>query len=69
LPNELINKILEETDSPKDLLALAMSSKAWCNLIIPNHLEARVVRAESRKRVIWNFFAHHPRLASHIRIV
>ncbi|KIJ43389.1 hypothetical protein M422DRAFT_67876 [Sphaerobolus stellatus SS14] len=69
LPNELLDKISEVMDSPKDLLALAMTSKMWCNLIIPNHLETRVVRAEGRRRVVWKFFAENPRLAAHIHTV
>ncbi|KIJ45976.1 hypothetical protein M422DRAFT_250398 [Sphaerobolus stellatus SS14] len=43
LPNELPNNIAAEINRPKDLLALAMTSKAWYYCIIPDHLETRIL--------------------------
>ncbi|KIJ52714.1 hypothetical protein M422DRAFT_775956, partial [Sphaerobolus stellatus SS14] len=55
LPNELLNNIAAEIDCPKDLLALATTSKAWC--------ETRTLCG--RRRLVWIFFAEHPGLAYH----
>ncbi|KIJ55859.1 hypothetical protein M422DRAFT_240485 [Sphaerobolus stellatus SS14] len=66
LPEELWDKIAEGLESCKDLLALALTSKYWCKVIIPNHLETRLVRADARRRVVWDFFVKNSLAASRV---
>ncbi|KIJ30947.1 hypothetical protein M422DRAFT_104974, partial [Sphaerobolus stellatus SS14] len=43
-PPEIVESIILEIDSPCDLLPLALPCKAFCQLIIPYHLQFRLFR-------------------------
>ncbi|KIJ48003.1 hypothetical protein M422DRAFT_66388 [Sphaerobolus stellatus SS14] len=66
LPKELWDTIAEGLEGHADLLALGLTSKSWCKVIIPNHLETRVVRADAKRRVVWTYFAENSLAASRV---
>lgn len=56
LPFDLKDNILDLIEEPRHLISMALTSKDWLSMIIPNHLEYRQLR------VYWpghqNFWAH-----------
>lgn len=71
LPLELVQQILPEIDSLKDLLSLALTSRAFCALIIPDHLEYRVISAgdaeSSTTSPLWPHLVQISHLSRNIR--
>ncbi|KAJ7431609.1 hypothetical protein FB451DRAFT_1421405 [Mycena latifolia] len=66
-PPELLDAIVSFIPLPKDLLSLALVSKTLHAIVIPQHLEFRVVRCDARRPLLWNAFTEHPGLSGRIR--
>ncbi|EAU87959.1 hypothetical protein CC1G_01606 [Coprinopsis cinerea okayama7 len=71
LPYDVKDIILSLVDSTKDLLHLGVSNKEWKALVIPHHIEYRVLRLKCHHShpEVWNHLAQNRHLASRIRVV
>ncbi|KAH6896487.1 hypothetical protein BKA70DRAFT_1316601 [Coprinopsis sp. MPI-PUGE-AT-0042] len=69
LPYDIKQLILDEIESEKDLLNFALSSKNWCGLVVPNHLQYRSLRLDVDRPELWSHLAQKAGLASRIRTV
>jgi hypothetical protein len=70
LPPELIQQILSAISAPADLLSLALATKFFKPLIIPFHIEYRIVKAEtSLVSPLWIHLANSPHLTCNIRVL
>ncbi|GJJ12782.1 hypothetical protein Clacol_007027 [Clathrus columnatus] len=56
-------------DSPKDLLSLALTCRTFKELIIPDHLEYRIICCDFRRPDVWKFLASRPWLARRMRAI
>jgi len=52
-PLDIQQYIIESIDSPRDLLALALSSKHYHDLIVPYHIQFRTLRCSVQRTDIW----------------
>ncbi|KAJ7159388.1 hypothetical protein C8R43DRAFT_1124594 [Mycena crocata] len=59
-PPELLDYISSLVSSPSDLLSLALTCKSFHVVIVPRHLEFRLIRCEARWQSLWNVLAQHP---------
>ncbi|KAF8505084.1 hypothetical protein BU17DRAFT_71532 [Hysterangium stoloniferum] len=66
-PFEVLEHIVAELDRPKDLLALALSSRTFPDIIIPHYIEFRDIRCDPHRTTLWNSLAARPHLAARIR--
>jgi hypothetical protein len=66
-PPELLEAIASFIPLPRDLLSLALTSKALNALIIPEHLEFREVSCDPYRTALWTALAELPLLAGRIR--
>ncbi|KAF8227230.1 hypothetical protein L208DRAFT_1405740 [Tricholoma matsutake] len=69
LPTEVTEGILSEIDAHRDLIALALTSRAFTDLIIPHHTEYRVIRLRHPLPYIWAHLARRVDLTRNIREV
>ncbi|KIJ48321.1 hypothetical protein M422DRAFT_106991, partial [Sphaerobolus stellatus SS14] len=67
LPIETLESIIDNIDTCKDLLNLALTCSQLKDLIIPNHIEYRYIRCDPYRRSLWIKLIQKPLLASHIR--
>jgi len=61
--------IIEEVDSPKDLLSLALTSKYYYRLIVPAHIQSRILRIPVQRADVWATLASRKHLCERIRIL
>ncbi|KAF9051824.1 hypothetical protein BJ165DRAFT_1451510 [Panaeolus papilionaceus] len=66
---ELKDKIISFIYSPSDLLQLALCSKLWCSLIIPNHIKYRIIRTRLDNPTLWKELATRRDLAQNVRLM
>ena len=69
LPIELLQDIISDIDSPRDLLCLALTSRPLCNQIIPHHIDFRYLKCSTLRPILWTFLYENPIYASRIREV
>lgn len=69
LPVEIAEHIISYIHSHKDLLSLALVSRAFPSLIIPKHIEYRELRIGPTTPHIWTHLAHRADLTCNIRTV
>lgn len=67
LPLELLERIISFIDLPKELLPLALTCQLFCNLIIPNHLDYRVIKTHAGSLSLWQSLAANPLLSANVR--
>lgn len=67
LPHEVLNYAASFVDGQRDLLNLACSTKRWCGVIIPRHLEYRIICLTPTTLTIWKHLATQRDLASNVR--
>ncbi|KIJ53002.1 hypothetical protein M422DRAFT_99625, partial [Sphaerobolus stellatus SS14] len=67
LPIELLEHAIENIDKPSDLQALALSFKSFSILIIPDHLDYRIIRCAPGDTIVWQHLIDHPHLARRVR--
>ncbi|KIJ52046.1 hypothetical protein M422DRAFT_157122, partial [Sphaerobolus stellatus SS14] len=68
-PIEIQDAILTMLDSPKDLLSFALTSKHFYTLIVPFHIQFRVIVCDLWCNSLWKRLAERPLLCSRIRIL
>jgi len=69
LPFDIKDDIISFVDSASDLLCLALASKEWTSMVIPNHIEYRELKVHVNHSKIWHHLATRVDLARNIRIV
>jgi len=69
LPFDIKDDIISFVDSTSDLLCLALVSKEWTSIVIPNHIEYRELKVHVNHPKIWHHLATRVDLAKNIRIV
>ena len=69
LPFDIKDDIISFVDAPSDLLCLALASKEWTSLVIPNHIEYRELKVRVDHPEIWQHLATRADLAKNIRSV
>ncbi|KAJ7208246.1 hypothetical protein GGX14DRAFT_566973 [Mycena pura] len=66
LPPELLDSIVLCIPIPFDLLSLARACKAFHAIIVPDHLNSRVVRCDVRGVTVWLALTQQPAVAARI---
>ena len=66
-PNEILDMIAFHIDSRKDLLALALTCHRLRNVVLPRHLEYRVIHCKPSSEKVWRHLITHPLLACNVR--
>ncbi|KAL4269056.1 F-box domain-containing protein [Pleurotus pulmonarius] len=69
LPPELLEDVLSQLDSTSDLLHLALSCKAFSQLIIPHHIYTRSLDVHPRQVAILSLLTNVPLYNSRIRTI
>ncbi|KIJ50362.1 hypothetical protein M422DRAFT_100358, partial [Sphaerobolus stellatus SS14] len=64
---DILEHLLSFIDSPKELLALALSSRSFYQLIIPYHLHLRHIRCDPLLVSLWSTLASKPAFARRVR--
>ncbi|KIJ50538.1 hypothetical protein M422DRAFT_103807, partial [Sphaerobolus stellatus SS14] len=67
VPVEIQDAILEMIDSPKDLLSFALTSKHFYGLIVPFHIQFRVIVCDLMCNSLWERISKRPHLCARIR--
>ncbi|KAI0066273.1 hypothetical protein BV25DRAFT_1821207 [Artomyces pyxidatus] len=67
LPPELLDLIASFVDSHRDLLAFACACRAFKRLLIPWHLDYRLVRCHIDRQCAWSHLVERPDLARNVR--
>ncbi|KZT24030.1 hypothetical protein NEOLEDRAFT_1148893 [Neolentinus lepideus HHB14362 ss-1] len=67
LPTELCCSIISEIDSPGDLLHLALTTRCFRDIIIPDHLEYRKITNNLLGRPLWLHFIQNPVFSENVR--
>ena len=57
---EIIEHIVSFLDRPRDLLSLALTSKRTLRIIIPIHLQTRLIRCDIRRIILWKLLGTLP---------
>lgn len=65
-PPELLDAIASLICQPRDLLSLALASKALHGVVVPGHLEFREVCCDPSRTSLWTALAENPRFAGRI---
>ncbi|KAF8517352.1 hypothetical protein BU17DRAFT_91786 [Hysterangium stoloniferum] len=65
-PPEIVDAIISKIEHPLDLLHLALTRKSFKNLIIPWHIQYRVIFAHLFNPSIWELLASRPDVASRV---
>ncbi|SJK99253.1 uncharacterized protein ARMOST_02544 [Armillaria ostoyae] len=66
-PTEILDAIVFHIDSKQDLLALASSCQRMHGIVIPRHLDYRVLRCKVSSISIWNHLIINRSLAKNVR--
>ena len=69
LPLELMHEIVADVDAHADLMAIALTCRSFSHLIIPGHLEYRIIRVRHPLSSMWHHLAKRRDLARNIREV
>ncbi len=69
LPEEILEEIISELHQHKDLIALALTSRACADAVIPHHTQYRVLRVRHPLPDMWAHLARRSDLARNIREV
>jgi hypothetical protein len=67
LPVELLEGVIHQVDRPSDLLNLALTCSAFRDVILPVHLEYRVISAAASQDDLWQHLLSRPDLARCVR--
>lgn len=68
LPTEILDQFASGLDSRADLLSLAIACRSCTDIIIPRHIQYRVIRCKLRSPV-WSHLNARPDLARNVRVV
>ncbi|KIJ42341.1 hypothetical protein M422DRAFT_31314 [Sphaerobolus stellatus SS14] len=67
LSNEILEDVVSEINLPQDLLNLALASKLFKDIVIPNHIQLRRIRCHIYQDDLWEILTEKPILAANIR--
>ncbi|KIJ49096.1 hypothetical protein M422DRAFT_104209, partial [Sphaerobolus stellatus SS14] len=67
LPQELLEYIVEDVGEVHDLLSLALTSRAFCHLIIPWHIEYRWISCDIERTNLWKILTEKPHLETRLQ--
>ncbi|KIJ49235.1 hypothetical protein M422DRAFT_101688, partial [Sphaerobolus stellatus SS14] len=56
-PVELLEGILDHIAEPQDLLSVALTTRAFYELIVPHHIEFRHIRSNIYRKGLWEWLA------------
>ena len=68
-PTELLDDIIFQLNSKRDLLSLALTCRRMYDVIFPRHFEYRVVRAKVSSISLWNHLIVNRSLARNVRVL
>lgn len=68
-PSEILEHIIYYIDRPRDLLHLALAAKTMRDLIIPTHLEFRVIRSNLDRPRLWDILVAFPVVTAAIAVL
>lgn len=68
-PNEILDMIASHIDSRRDLLALALTCQRLRDVVLPRHLEYRIIHCKLSSEKVWRHLIAHPLLAANVRRV
>ncbi|KAK0199451.1 hypothetical protein DFS33DRAFT_1491556 [Desarmillaria ectypa] len=66
-PTEILDAIVFHIDSKEDLLAFALSSQRMHGIVVPRHLDYRVLRCKVSSISVWNHLIVNRSLAKNVR--
>ncbi|KIJ49102.1 hypothetical protein M422DRAFT_28106 [Sphaerobolus stellatus SS14] len=66
-PQEIFQCIVNEVDDVSDLLSLALTCRALCQVIVPWYIEYRWIYCASGRKDIWKILSNKPYLAARLR--
>ena len=69
LPFDIKDGIVSYVDAPSDLLCLALASKEWSSVVIPNHIDYRELEVRIDHSQTWQRLAIRADLAKNVRSV
>ena len=69
LPFDIKDDIISFVDATSDLLHLALASKEWASMVIPNHIKYRGLKVHVDHAEMWRHLATRADLAKNIRSV
>ncbi|KIJ49106.1 hypothetical protein M422DRAFT_99480, partial [Sphaerobolus stellatus SS14] len=64
---ELFEQIVDEVGKSNDLLSLALTCRAFYQVIIPWHLEYRRITCDVERTSVWKSLCDKPYLASRLQ--
>lgn len=67
IPIDVLLYIIEFVDHPKDLLAFALTARALCAAIIPQHINYRRISCSVSSDHVWKHLLDTPNVCSRIR--
>jgi len=67
LPLELLEQIISAIEKPNDLLSCGLTSKHLHDIIIPFHIQFRIIRTPLSQIGLWKLLSSQPRLAANVR--
>ncbi|KIJ37256.1 hypothetical protein M422DRAFT_104264, partial [Sphaerobolus stellatus SS14] len=67
LPVELLEYIVNNIPNVSDLLSFALTSRAFCALIIPWHIEYRTISCHPGRTNLWKTLIRKPYLAARLQ--
>ncbi|KAI0088925.1 hypothetical protein BDY19DRAFT_1041748 [Irpex rosettiformis] len=68
-PTELLDAIVLQIDSKRDLLSLALSCKHMHSIVFPRHYDYRVIKAKVSSLRLWNYLIVNRSLARNVRVL
>lgn len=66
-PTEILDAIVFHVDSKQDLFSLALSCQRMHGIVIPRHLDYRIIRCKVSSISVWNHLIVHRSLAKNVR--
>lgn len=65
-PVEILNYIFFFVEDPRDLLQIGLSSKQFCSIVIPHHIDYRRIICTLGHVELWKRLIRHPALGSQL---
>lgn len=63
-PVEILDRIFSFIEKPSDLLHIGLTAKQYRDVVIPHHIEYRIIRSDCRRVELWEQLAKYPGIAS-----
>lgn len=66
-PFDILNLVVTFLDSPKDLLALSLTSRQFYRLTCPHHIDFRYIRCDPNRLSLWEALFKHGEISKRFR--